>query len=163
MCSQVDDMIDTAGTLTAAANELRVMGAKRIFAFATHGLFSGPAHQRIANSVLEKVVVCNSIPLATAQPTTPAAGAKGAAAPADAVAEVDQHKIVQVSIAGLLADAIRRIHLKKSVSALFSHQEGQTVQIVKSKDSSSKDSGSNSSPSAPTTPQPTQTPGGSNQ
>src|ERR1700756_3691522 len=95
----VDDMIDTAGTLCSAAHELKVMGAKRIFAFATHGLFSGPAFDRIAKSDLEKVVVCNSIPLQTSD---------------------DQDKIVQVSIAGLLADAIRRIHLKKSVSALFS-------------------------------------------
>lgn len=91
-------MIDTAGTLTAAAHELKVMGAKRIFAFSTHGLFSGPAFERIAHSDLEKVVVCNSVPLQQND---------------------EQDKIVQVSIAGLLADAIRRIHLKKSVSALF--------------------------------------------
>lgn len=95
----VDDMIDTAGTLTAAAHELKVMGAKRIFAFATHGLFSNPAFDRIADSDLEKVVVCDTVPL---QP------------------HPRQDKIVQVSVAGLLADAIRRIHLKKSVSALFS-------------------------------------------
>jgi ribose-phosphate pyrophosphokinase len=111
----VDDMIDTAGTLTAAAHELKVMGAKRIFAFATHGLFSAPGHARIAASDLEKVVVCNSIPLQSG-----------------AGDEVDQDKIVQVSIAGLLADAIRRIHLKKSVSALFSQSQssGKEVPIV---------------------------------
>lgn len=97
----VDDMIDTAGTLVSAAHELKVMGAKRIYAFSTHGLFSGPAFDRIASSDLEKVVVCNTIPLQSHD---------------------SQDKIVQVSVAGLLADAIRRIHLKKSVSALF----GQT-------------------------------------
>src|SRR4051812_30835144 len=59
----VDDMIDTAGTLVSAAKELKVMGARRIFAFATHGVFSGPAYSRIAASELDKVVVCNTIPL----------------------------------------------------------------------------------------------------
>ena len=102
-----------AGTLTAAAHELKVMGAKRIFAFATHGLFSGPGHARIAASDLEKVVVCNSIPLQST-----------------GSAEEDLDKIVQVSIAGLLADAIRRIHLKKSVSALFTHNQSKEVPIV---------------------------------
>jgi ribose-phosphate pyrophosphokinase len=104
----VDDMIDTAGTLCSAAHELKVMGAKRIFAFATHGLFSGPAYERIAASDLEKVVVCNSVPLQQAD-------------------SVEQDKIVQVSIAGLLADAIRRIHLKKSVSALFDANKGVPI------------------------------------
>lgn len=113
----VDDMIDTAGTLTAAAHELKVMGAKRIFAFSTHGLFSGPAYARIAHSDLEKVVVCNSIPLQC--------GAEGSEAPAE-----EQDKIVQVSIAGLLADAIRRIHLKKSVSALFEAAGNNQATIV---------------------------------
>lgn len=94
----VDDMIDTAGTLTEAAKELRNMGAKRIFAFATHGVFSGPAYERIQDSVLEKVVVCNTVPLRDDVPTD---------------------KIVQISIAELLSAAIARIHMKKSVSALF--------------------------------------------
>merc|ERR1719353_2630150 len=62
-CIIVDDMIDTAGTLTAAANELRNFGAKRVFAFATHGLFSGPAADRIENCVLEECVVANTVPL----------------------------------------------------------------------------------------------------
>jgi ribose-phosphate pyrophosphokinase len=93
----VDDMIDTAGTLTKAAGELKQMGAKRIYAFATHGLFSPPAVQRINESVLENVIVCNTIPLQDQQ----------------------SKKIVQLSVATLLAEAIARIHLKKSVSALF--------------------------------------------
>ena len=57
-------MIDTAGTLTAAANELRAFGARRVFAFATHGLFSGPAADRIEQCVLEECVVANTVPLA---------------------------------------------------------------------------------------------------
>jgi len=96
-CIIVDDMIDTAGTLTKAATELKRNGAKRVFAYATHGLFSNDAYKRIANSDLEKVIVTNSIPL---KPNAPA-------------------KIVQLSIGHLLSDAIARIHLKQSVSALF--------------------------------------------
>ncbi|OXB70815.1 UNVERIFIED_CONTAM: hypothetical protein H355_011102 [Colinus virginianus] len=57
----VDDMIDTAGTLCEAARELRAKGARRVFAFATHGLFSGPALNRIESSPLEEVVVTDSI------------------------------------------------------------------------------------------------------
>jgi ribose-phosphate pyrophosphokinase len=97
----VDDMIDTAGTLTQAANELKAMGAKRIFAFATHGLFSGPAYERIHKSDLEKVIVTNTIPLPDG---------------------VQRQKIVQISVAELLSAAIARIHLKKSVSELFSKE-----------------------------------------
>lgn len=95
----VDDMIDTAGTLTQAASELKMRGANKVYAFATHGVFSGPAYTRIAKSDLERVVVCNTIPLD----------------------EKQDHggKITQLSIAGLLADAIKRIHSHASVSALF--------------------------------------------
>lgn len=94
----VDDMIDTAGTLVQAANELKKHGANKIFAFATHGLFSGPAKERIENSCLEKVIVCNTIPFNDNN-----AGGK----------------IVQQSIARLLANAIKRIHSHESVSELF--------------------------------------------
>jgi ribose-phosphate pyrophosphokinase len=96
----VDDMIDTAGTLTKAAAELKRRGARRVFAFATHGLFSGPAYDNIKSSVIEKVVVLNTIPLR---------GTK----------EQQPHNIIQLSSALLLSEAIERIHLKKSVSALF--------------------------------------------
>jgi ribose-phosphate pyrophosphokinase len=95
----VDDMIDTAGTLTKAAEELKARGAKRIYAFATHGVFSGPAYERMAQSALEQVVVCNTIPLAEGK---------------------NHDKITQLSVAGIISEAIARIHLKKSVSALFS-------------------------------------------
>lgn len=99
----VDDMIDTAGTLVHAASELKQRGANRVYAFATHGVFSGPAYKRIAQSDLEKVVVCNTIPLDTTQD--------------------HNGKIVQLSIAPLLADAIRRIHSHSSVSALFTKSD----------------------------------------
>ena len=95
----VDDMIDTAGTLAAASGALKERGAQRIWAYATHPVFSGPAVERITASALDKLVVTNSIPL------SPAASACG--------------KIVQVTIAPLIAEAIRRIHHGDSVSSLF--------------------------------------------
>jgi ribose-phosphate pyrophosphokinase len=100
----VDDMIDTAGTLCTAAANLKANGARKVFAFASHGLFSGPASDRIARSVLEEVVVTNTIPLK--------AGAKA------------NEKIVQLSVAPLLAEAIKRVHLKQSVSELFRSKGG---------------------------------------
>ena len=99
----VDDMIDTAGTLCKAANELQKHGALRVFAFASHGIFSEPASQRIADSVLEEVVVTNTIPLPKSC--------------------IDNKKIHSESVASLLANAIKRIHEKKSVSELFSDQD----------------------------------------
>jgi len=96
----VDDMIDTAGTLCAAAKELQKHGARRVFAFASHGIFSGPACDRIANSVLSEVCITNTIPLSEASKKN--------------------EKIKTLSVAPLLASAIERIHEKKSVSALFS-------------------------------------------
>lgn len=82
----VDDMIDTAGTLVKAAGELKKFGAKRVFAFATHGLFNGRAIELIKNSVLERVVVTDTIPLA---------------------AEKKIDKIMVLSVSHLLAEAIR--------------------------------------------------------
>ncbi len=95
----VDDMIDTAGTLTAAAEALRDRGARRVWAYATHPVFSGPAVERIQQSAIDRVVVTNTIPLS---PT-----ARECA------------KITQVSVAPLIAEAIRRIHHGDSVSSLF--------------------------------------------
>ncbi|HVO17864.1 MAG TPA: ribose-phosphate diphosphokinase, partial [Anaeromyxobacter sp.] len=95
----VDDMIDTAGTLTAAANALMDKGAVRVLAYATHGVFSGPAVDRISRSPLEEVVITDSIAL------SPAAAACS--------------KIKVLSIAGLLAEAVRRIHSADSLSSLF--------------------------------------------
>jgi ribose-phosphate pyrophosphokinase len=82
--------------------ELKKLGANRIYAFATHGLFSGPAIERIKASNFEKVVVTNSVPLSKDKITD---------------------KIEQVSIAGLLAKAIYSVHFKCSISELFRLQE----------------------------------------
>ena len=98
-CVIVDDMIDTAGTLAGAARALADKGAKRIVAVATHGVFSGPAIQRINDSPLSEVVVTDTIPLSAAAKESP--------------------KIKQVSIARLLGEAIKRIHSSDSVSSLF--------------------------------------------
>lgn len=98
-CIIVDDMIDTAGTLCKAADVLKANGASRVFAFASHGLLSGPGNERIAASQMEEVVVLNTIP------TTPQREAN--------------EKLTTLSVAPLLAQAIFNIHAKKSVSALF--------------------------------------------
>lgn len=95
----VDDMIDTAGTLVEAARELKSKGARRVYAFATHGLFSGPAIDRIQKSALEEVVITDTI---KARPM---------------VTSCKKIKILSISI--LLADAIRRIHQKESLNDLF--------------------------------------------
>jgi len=97
-CIIVDDMIDTGGTLCKAGSELKTRGANRVFAFATHGLFSGPAIERIRISDFEKVVVTNSIPL-----------------------EPKKHidKIEVISVASLLASSIFKIHFRESLSKLF--------------------------------------------
>ncbi|HTJ83609.1 MAG TPA: ribose-phosphate pyrophosphokinase [Polyangiaceae bacterium] len=98
-CLILDDMIDTAGTLVNAAIALKGAGAKEVAACATHAVLSGPAIKRIAESPISEVVVTNSIPL------TDEAKATG--------------KFKVVSIARLLAEAIRRIHNSDSVSSLF--------------------------------------------
>eukprot|EP00934_Nitzschia_sp_Nitz4_P007099 Nitzschia sp. Nitz4//scaffold2_size372955//113830//115579//NITZ4_000392-RA/size372955-processed-gene-0.489-mRNA-1//-1//CDS//3329546683//7089//frame0 len=98
-CILVDDMIDTAGTLCKAADVLVANGARRVFAFASHGLLSGPGNDRIANSKMEEVVILNTIP------TSPQREAN--------------EKLTQLSVAPLLAQAIFNIHAKKSISALF--------------------------------------------
>lgn len=95
----VDDMVDTAGTLTQAAKALRDHGAKAIYACATHGILSGPAIERIENSDIQEMVITDTIPL-------------------NEVA-AQSRKIKVLSVAGLLAEAIRRIHCNESVSSLF--------------------------------------------
>lgn len=98
-CIIVDDMIDTAGTLCKAADVLVDKGARRVFAFASHGLLSGPGNDRIANSKLEECVILNTIP------STPQRAAN--------------EKLVELSVAPLLAQTIFNIHAKRSISALF--------------------------------------------
>jgi ribose-phosphate pyrophosphokinase len=95
----LDDMIDTAGTLTQAVDSLLNNGAKRVFAIATHPVFSGPAISRISESGLEKVFVTDTIPL-----RSEAKNCK---------------KIEVVSVAPVVAEAIKRINNYDSVSALF--------------------------------------------
>merc|ERR1719384_2154513 len=97
-CIIVDDMIDTAGTLCKAGAELKKRGADRIFAFATHGLFNGPAMTRISDSTFQKVVMTNSIPLPPKKRIP---------------------KIETLSIARLLASTIYSVHFRQSISRLF--------------------------------------------
>jgi ribose-phosphate pyrophosphokinase len=99
VCIIVDDMIDTAGTLCQAAKALKEKGAREIYACATHAVLSGPALERINESCLEAVVVTNSIPQDD----------KAKACP----------KLRVLSVAELLAEAIRRINGDESVSSLF--------------------------------------------
>jgi len=94
----IDDMIDTAGTIIQAVDALKREGARRILACGVHPVLSGPAIARIEGSSLEEVIVTNSIPLG----------------PEKRIA-----KIVVLSVASLLAEAIRRIHVEESVSTLF--------------------------------------------
>ena len=98
-CVVVDDMIDTAGTLCKAGEALKDHGAARVVAYATHPILSGPAVDNITNSVLGEVVVADTIPLADH------ARRSG--------------KIRQLSVAGLIAEAIRRVSNEESVSAMF--------------------------------------------
>lgn len=95
----VDDMIDTAGTLTEAAGAVISHGATKVYACATHGVLSGPAISRIMDSPIQRVIVTDTIPM------SPEAAACG--------------KIVQLSVADILAEAIYRIHNYDSVSSLF--------------------------------------------
>ncbi|MBI0027454.1 ribose-phosphate pyrophosphokinase [Gilliamella apicola] len=98
-CILVDDMIDTAGTLCKAADALKARGAKRVYAYATHPIFSGKAVSNIKNSAIDEIVVCDTIPL---------------------TAEVKALKNVrQLTLSGMLAEAIRRISNEESISAMF--------------------------------------------
>ena len=101
-CVIMDDMIDTAGTLVKAAEVLKERGAKRVFAYCTHPILSGPAVDRIANSQLDEVVITNTIPLSD-------------------VARACK-KIRQLSVAFLFAETIRRISDGESVTSLFAEQ-----------------------------------------
>ncbi len=93
----IDDMIDTAGTLVAGAQVVRDHGATRVFAAATHGLLSGPAVKRLRESVIEEVVITDTVPL-----------------PEDA----DEGFRV-LSVARILADSVRNVFCDESVSEIF--------------------------------------------
>ena len=103
-CVIMDDMIDTAGTLVKAAEVLKERGAKKVYAYCTHPIFSGPAIERInQGSALDEVVITNTIPLTMGAAQSP--------------------KIRQLSVAALIAETIQRIAKGESVMSLFSDQE----------------------------------------
>ncbi len=95
----IDDIVDTAGTLTEVAGVLKARGAHRIFALVTHGVLSGPAISRLEHSSIEELAITNSIPLVPE--------ARGC------------RKVRALSVAGLLGEAILRNHGGESISALF--------------------------------------------
>ena len=98
-CILIDDMVDTAGTLCKAAEALKENGAKKVVAYSTHAVLSGPAIDNIAKSELDQLVVTDTIPLSEAA--------------------VKCKRIHQLSIAPLLAESIRRVCNAESISALF--------------------------------------------
>ena len=101
-CILIDDMIDTAGTIANAANALRDLGAKNVYACCTHGVLSGPAMDRINNSAIEELVMLNTIPLRE---------------------DIDTTKIRSISVAPLFAEAIKRIYDDQPISKLFEYQQ----------------------------------------
>ena len=98
VCILNDDMIDTAGSLVAAATTLKAKGAKKVFACATHGLFSGPAYDRIENSCIEEVVVTDAVPVPLERQTG---------------------KIKVLTLAPLFAQTIKNVYSNGSVASLF--------------------------------------------
>lgn len=94
----VDDMIDTAGTISEGGRVLRAEGAREVYACATHPVFSGPAVERLSTGIFEEVIVTNTIPIPDHK-------------------RFDQ--LVTLSVAGLLGEAISRIHEESSVSSMF--------------------------------------------
>ncbi len=98
VCVIADDIIDTAGTIQKAAQALKDNGASRVLATAVHGVLSGPAMARIEAAPIDKLVVTNTVPLGE---------------------KASSEKVVSVSVARLLAQAIRSIHEETSVSKLF--------------------------------------------
>jgi ribose-phosphate pyrophosphokinase len=97
-CVLIDDMIDTAGTICAAADLLLDRGASQVWAAATHGLFSGPAVDRLKNSRIDKIVVTNTLPLPS---------------------EKQFDKVEVLSVAPVIAQAIRAVFADASVSEIF--------------------------------------------
>ena len=98
-CILVDDMIDTGGTLCKAAEALKERGAKRVFAYATHAVFSGAATQHLASDAIDEIVVTDTVPLS---PEMKALG-----------------KVRVLTLSAMLAEAIRRISNEESISAMF--------------------------------------------
>ena len=98
-CVLVDDMVDTAGTLCQAASALKERGAKSVVAYCTHPVLSGPAIDRLKVSDIDELVVSDTIPLSSAAQKS--------------------GRVRQLTIAGLLAESIRRVNNEESISAMF--------------------------------------------
>jgi len=98
-CVLVDDMVDTAGTLCHAAAALKDRGAKAVVAYCTHPVLSGPAIDRLKSSAIDELVVSDTIPLS--------------------VPAQKSGRVRQLTIAGLLAESIRRVNNEESISAMF--------------------------------------------
>ena len=98
-CVLIDDMVDTAGTLCQAAAALKADGAEKVVAYCTHPVLSGPAVERLNSSHVDELVVTDTIPLSEAAANSP--------------------RIRQLSVAGLLAESVRRISNEESISAMF--------------------------------------------
>jgi ribose-phosphate pyrophosphokinase len=98
-CVLVDDMVDTAGTLCHAAAALKERGAKSVVAYCTHPVLSGPAIERLKVSDIDELVVADTIPLSDAAQKS--------------------GRVRQLTIAGLLAESIRRVNNEESISAMF--------------------------------------------
>ena len=98
-CIIIDDIVDTAGTLCSAAKELKKSGAKSVRAYITHAVLSGPAVENIARSSLDEIVVTDTIALSEAAQQC--------------------SKIRVVSLAQMLAQAIKRVNIEESVSSMF--------------------------------------------
>src|SRR5690554_2706799 len=98
-CILVDDMVDTAGTLCTAAKALKERGASKVLAYCTHPILSGRAIENIENSLLDEIVVTNTIPLSAAAQAYP--------------------RIRRLDIAPVVAEAVRRISNEESISAMF--------------------------------------------
>ena len=102
----IDDMIDTGGTISQGAQKLKDEGAAEVYVVATHAVFSGPAVDNLQNSVFEKVIVTDSINLPE---------------------EKKFPKLVQVTTAELIGEAIKRINENQAVSPLFKNRFHRTV------------------------------------
>ncbi|ALZ76077.1 ribose-phosphate pyrophosphokinase [Rheinheimera sp. F8] len=98
-CIIVDDMIDTGGTLCKAAEALKEQGARRVFAYATHPVFSGNAAENIANSVIDELIITDTIPLSPAMQAV--------------------SKVKQLTLSEMMAECIRRISNEESISSMF--------------------------------------------
>ncbi|RTE87428.1 ribose-phosphate pyrophosphokinase [Aliidiomarina sp. B3213] len=100
-CVMVDDMIDTGGTLAQAAKALKKNGARKVYAYATHPVFSGNAVENIKNSEIDELIVTDSIPLSEEMKAT--------------------GMVTQLTLSGMLSEALRRVSNEESISAMFEY------------------------------------------